>query len=223
MKYVFIDLEMNSIPRKCKKERSICKREIIEIGAIVLDDNYQEIGCFKEFVKPDYSDTIFRKYTELTGITTGMVAGANRFEKVLCHFAKWCEELDDSYIIYAWSDSDLYQIQKEMQLKQIETTALMQNLFDNWQDFQREYCDMIDSKNVISLERALNNAGIGFEGKIHDALWDARNTSKLFVMSRDPMEMQAIRDLIHFVQEEEKPEEVLSLGSLFDFSALQIA
>ena len=38
MKYVVIDLEMNPIASVYMAERTICKLEVIEIGAILLDE-----------------------------------------------------------------------------------------------------------------------------------------------------------------------------------------
>ena len=55
MKYIVIDLEMNKIARS-SEARKICKSEIIEIGAVMLDENLQEIGNFRTYVKPEYND-----------------------------------------------------------------------------------------------------------------------------------------------------------------------
>lgn len=52
MKHIVIDLEMNALDKKYAKERQICGREIIQIGAVLLDDQYQEIECFNTLVKP---------------------------------------------------------------------------------------------------------------------------------------------------------------------------
>ena len=50
MKHIVIDLEMNALDKKFKDERIICGSEIIQIGAVLLDEQYQEIGslcsCF---------------------------------------------------------------------------------------------------------------------------------------------------------------------------------
>lgn len=51
MKYVTVDLEMNPLAKEYKAEQAICCREVIEIGAILLDENYQEIDSFKTFCK----------------------------------------------------------------------------------------------------------------------------------------------------------------------------
>ena len=42
MKHIVVDLEMNPI-RKNNPARKICSMETIEIGAVMLDDNYGPI------------------------------------------------------------------------------------------------------------------------------------------------------------------------------------
>ena len=42
MKHIIIDLEMNKISQTCREERFICRMETIQIGAIVLDNQYLE-------------------------------------------------------------------------------------------------------------------------------------------------------------------------------------
>lgn len=70
MRYIFVDCEMQSIEAAYKKERTVCSREIIELGAVMLDNvNYREVASFKEYVKPSYAKRISSKITSLTGIT----------------------------------------------------------------------------------------------------------------------------------------------------------
>ena len=38
MKRIFVDFEMNPIQRRFTEARCICQNEIIEIGAVLLDD-----------------------------------------------------------------------------------------------------------------------------------------------------------------------------------------
>ena len=61
MKHIVVDLEMNGISKEHKEERQFWGREVIEIGAVVLDDSYNEIGSFKTLVKPQYNDRITPK------------------------------------------------------------------------------------------------------------------------------------------------------------------
>lgn len=55
MNYIVYDLELNSKPFK-----SSIPNEIIEIGAIKLNENLQEIGMFSSFIKPKYFKNFFR-------------------------------------------------------------------------------------------------------------------------------------------------------------------
>ena len=52
MKHIVVDLEMNTLAKQFKEEKSICGSEIIQIGAVLLDENYQEIGSFHTLVRP---------------------------------------------------------------------------------------------------------------------------------------------------------------------------
>lgn len=54
MNYIVYDLELNSKPFK-----SSIPNEIIEIGAIKLNENLQEIGMFSSFIKPKYFKNFF--------------------------------------------------------------------------------------------------------------------------------------------------------------------
>ena len=75
--------------------------------------------------------------------------------------------------------------------------------------------DMAKVDKLISLEKALNYCGISFSGRKHDALYDARNTSRLFVESRTSdltKCMNFIRD--YMTKEEEK----VTLGDMFNFA-----
>ena len=65
MNKVFIDLEMHPIPQSCKDERIICTQEIIEIGAVMLNDRNEEISSFCEFVHPAFVTKIYTKFRKL--------------------------------------------------------------------------------------------------------------------------------------------------------------
>ena len=88
MKYVVIDLEMNEINKK-SEVRDICKNEIIEIGAVMLDEGMKEVDFFKTYVKPEYNG-ITNKISKLTGITDSTVLMAPKFSDALKNFTRWC-------------------------------------------------------------------------------------------------------------------------------------
>lgn len=220
MKYVVVDLEMNPLSREYETERFICKDEIIEIGAVLLDEEFQEIGSFMTLVKPKYNDKIERKIEKLTGITFDKVQAAPYFGDAVDMFLQWCSSIPDEISFIQWSESDLKQLSGEMLLKSYIPSIKQEKFLDNWTDFQKEYGDTLGVDRQLSLQKALMYAGLDAEGKLHDALFDARNTGRLVRIVRTPdLCDNVLRHVINAIKP--KPIEV-ALGSLFDFSKFNL-
>ena len=186
MAWVFMDLEMKPVDKQFRRERDICRQEVIEFGAVKLGEDMTETDSFRALVKPALGE-IPPRYAQLTGITNDMVAEAPDFETVLGQFAAWCE---DAETVYAWSGSDLDQLRGEVKMKGIDFP--LEALTGKWSDFQKIFTQAVGLKRELSLEQAVNIANINFEGHQHDALWDARNTAELFRIYRDEGRFNAI-------------------------------
>lgn len=217
MKYIIVDLEMNPLNPQYREECKICRLEIIEIGAVALDENLMVLGEFKTLVCPEYNTEIQKKYETLTGISTSMVAGAPRFAKACEMFASWCESSGDEYEVYAWSENDLKQLLAEMQLKNYQYQA-MDRVTSRWHDFQEEYRVKLGLERIMSLEKALDYASIAFEGQQHDVLCDARNTAELFAVVHD--EHRCKEALDHVMNALKSKKISGTLGDVFDFGKL---
>lgn len=216
MKYIIIDLEMNPLSKEFREERRICRNEIIQIGAVALDENYQEVGAFKTFVKPQFNEMITRKIENLTGITTAMVQEAPVFEKAIRQFLGWCKSLDDVIQIQQWSESDIVQIDRELCLKEVVLPGDDQLFLQDWKDFQYEFGRKLGLSDQISLKNAIMYAGVDNVGRYHDALFDARNTAKLFGIIRDPVECKKALSLV--ISALNPVSHNATLGELFNFS-----
>ena len=220
MKYVVVDLEMNCVNKIYKKERQISHMEIIEIGAVAIDEMFQEISSFKIFVKPQYNKKIAKNLEKLTGITTQMVQDAPYFKEAIKQFFNWCESLEDEIQIYQWSESDRDQIIREMQLKEYQATENEKELLSKWTNFQREYETKLGLDRDISLTDALMFAGEDFDGQAHDALNDARNTAALLSIVKNP---ERCSRALNKVIEALRPTQMsTSLGDLFDFNKMML-
>ena len=197
MKAVFVDFEMNPIGRDQKEARRICKGEIIEIGAVKIDEDGNEISSYKEYVLPEY--------------TTAM-------NQTFDHFLTWCNEgCPNAYEMFAWSENDWRQLDCELRLKEIdEHDDRVRWMLDHWQNFQQIYCNLLGLDNVISLDKAVSTLGETFDGQMHDALWDARNTSKLYVLSKKKEEF---RDIMQPIIDATKPAEPLTFSLADAFRA----
>ncbi len=221
MKHIVVDLEMNNVRRK-SEARMICAMETIEIGAVMLDDNLKEISAFRTYVKPEYNVGVVTKISDLTGITDAMVVNAPRFNEAFRMFMNWCMGTDDEVKIYAWSETDYSQITKEMLLKGYQESETESGLLsEEWTDFQREFDSHLGFEKPLSLKTALEMAGIGFEGREHDALDDARNTAELLQVFRDE---ELFNQTLRKIKEAMEPASIsFALGDLIDFSAFNCA
>ena len=152
MNYVIVDFEMNLIAREEKEAKKICGREIIEIGAVILDEQLVVMGEFKTLVKPQYNKVIYPRYESLTGISTNMVVGAPVFNTAYEMFVNWCESYGEDYEVYAWSENDYNQLVAEMELKGYSNEEMKKPLI-RWYDFQKEYMNKLGLEKVLSLEK----------------------------------------------------------------------
>lgn len=220
MKYIVIDLEMNVIAKEYTKEKEVCKLEVIEIGAVLLDEKYQEIGNFVTLVKPQYNSCIEKKYEKLTGIKTSMVELAPCFSEALTMFFQWCDSIPGDNQIIQWSENDYLQICREIELKHITLSPQEQQYMENsWFNFQEEYGQTLGFERSLSLKDAVMYAGIDFSGHQHDALDDAKNTADLFAIIQDKDKCQKA---LCRVLDALKPQKSISLGELFDFSSITL-
>lgn len=180
MIHVFLDFEMNPIPKKNKEVRLIASREIIQIGAVKLNEEYEITGRYCEYVKPEYN-SINPQILQLTGITDADVANAPAFKEALESFANWIGE--GPVRIYAWSNSDLRQLRQECALKGVE----LPKAFRRWMDFQKIYTRLLglSRRSKLSLTNAIGSVESEFGGKQHSALSDAENAASLLVLVKD--------------------------------------
>lgn len=217
MNYIVVDFEMNPIADTYKEERRCCRSEIIEIGAVILDEKYSVMGEFKTLVKPQYNAYIHKKLEILTGISTQMVSGAPKFVEAYELFVDWCESFGNEYEIYAWSENDYEQLVAEMDLKRYSRED-KKCMLTRWFDFQKEYTKKLGLERIMSLEKALDYAGIDFKGHMHDALCDAKNTAELFAIVRNEERCNVV---LRVVMDALRPKNMNNtLGDMFDFGAL---
>lgn len=152
MKYVIVDLEMNPVSNEYPNERKVSRLETIQIGAVLLDEKYQEIGSFVTLVKPEYNTRIQKRYEKLTGIKTSMVESAPHFKEALGMFFNWCGSIQDEVQIIQWSENDYLQFTRELQMKGISVSEQNQKYKSTWNMsgwiFRRNMRKCLDWKEI---------------------------------------------------------------------------
>ncbi len=180
---VFVDFEMNKVYEKDKTARAKLHSEIIQIGAVKMNDNYEVIDRFSLLVRPVHHMTIIKAVRDLTGISMEMLRDAPIFEDAIVQFMDWIGS-EDHVKMYEWSTSDRTQLIRECRFKGI-WDGRASRTFSRWMDFQKVFSRMIGIHQIISLDRALGCVDVSVEGKLHDACFDAENCARLMQLAAD--------------------------------------
>lgn len=189
MYYIIFDLEMTMWATKVfkmedgyvvydKKRRIVMEKpiqEVIEIGAIKLNEFFNPIETFSMFVRPRYCPVTTR-CTQLTGITQLDVEHSPQFRKAMNKFAEWIMSTGDEYSLYSWSDSDKKQILVEVNTKGIgKDFPILECLNDkHYIDLQKEFSFLCgrDRNHPIALKKAMKLLNLDFHQE-HRALSDS--------------------------------------------------
>ena len=218
MNYLVIDLEMCRVPRDYRSKRYKYASETIQIGAVLLDEEFKRIGTISQFVHPEHG-VIDYFIENLTGIKNSQVKHAPKLQEALIHMLNWIG--DREYKVYAWSESDRAQILHEIKAKNIvdeKITSFMEE--SRWVDYQDIFMKRYEMFRKMSLEEALGRADIDPEGRFHDGLNDAVNTGLLI----EKLELNPDYQLVSYEMPEKLSEHLSSsLGELFAGMELKLA
>jgi ERI1 exoribonuclease 2 len=213
--YVVIDLEFCKVPSSKRKAFNV-KQEIIQIGAVLLNSEYEIVDQFSSYVKPAYGqiDPFIQK---LTGISNDDVKDAADISTVLGRFFSW---LPSDTVPVSWSFSDRKQLLNETLEKNLIFPGL-EDSREGWTDCQEEFGEKLDSRRRYSLEEALIATDIITEGQAHDGLVDAYNTALLFSKMRTEKEFKLNPYYETAHNDSEAESLTFSMGDLF--SGLNLA
>lgn len=221
MQHIFLDFEMNPIPRENREARAVVLSEIIQIGAVKLDSNYQLTDRFSLNVRPELNQ-IMPHITNLTGIRQEDVDDAPLLKEAIDIFARWIEEGAEKegrkIRIYAWSNSDWRQFSCECRLKGLEIPPC----FNRWMDFQRVYTRLmgLSRRSPLSLTNALGASEGTFSGSQHSAVADAENSASLLTLVKDKEAFAERTKIVRELMGKGETPAGATLGDLFDLSSI---
>lgn len=127
---IVLDLEFT--PVRDPDLQAVASSEILEIGAVKLNENNEVMEEFQTYVKPQYS-SIPPHITRITGITEKTVENAPSYGAAVAAFTDWVGDSVRSRF-YTWSNSDQGVLLKEADLKE---QTLHKMFYTYWVDLQR--------------------------------------------------------------------------------------
>lgn len=187
MHYIVFDLEWNQSPRGKSGERAGMPFEIIEIGAVRLDEDLQVCGSFSEFIKPRVYRQLHHKTKEILHLDMKELEKARSFREVIGDFFRWCGE---DYMMCTWGSMDLTELQRNMAFFR-QKNPLSRPLF--YYDIQKLFSLAYeDGKSRRSLKDAVEYLGMEEDIPFHRALDDTLYTAG--IMQR--LDMDAVRQYV---------------------------
>ncbi|MCD8076616.1 MAG: exonuclease domain-containing protein [Lachnospiraceae bacterium] len=194
MNYIVLDLEWNQCPTGKAHEIKALPFEIIEIGAVRVNEAHQVTGQFREIVKPQVYTSLHFRTREIVALRAIDFAGARRFPEVAADFFDWCRGDEASEAapgepeFCTWGPADLTEFQWNLSYYNIKSPFPFPLIYF---DIQKIFSIVYeDRRSRRSLEYAIDFLEIQKTVAFHSALSDAIYTS--LIMQR--LEDSQIRD-----------------------------
>lgn len=170
-RFIVFDIERNFRPYKSEDPS-----EIVDIGAVKIDvSTMKVIGEFSELVKP--SAPLTRHTTKLTGITKKDLIGVEKSPQIIEKFIQFIGE--DSVFI-SWGKEDYHFLSHDCTLHGLECPCMEKDSrFDLQKFIFQAYEELFE--HTPSLQFAVEQLGLTWEGKQHRALADAENTANILL------------------------------------------
>ena len=179
MKYIVLDLEFNQAfdfgNGKSKPSNDRCPFEIIQIGAVRLDDSFKYEDSLSIFIEPSIYKRLHPYVARITGLKEAHLSGKQRFPCALRELQEFACSEDVVYCV--WGANDIKELRKNMDYYKLGSDVT----FINYIDVQK-----IASKHLkhlegmgIGLKNAITALDIEMDMPFHDALNDAEYTAKI--------------------------------------------
>lgn len=177
MYYIIFDLEWNN-SYNYKTKSGI--NEIIEIGALKLNQKLEIVDSFKQLIKPKLSKKLGSRFKNLTHITMDEIkANGVDFDTAFKDFALWSRE--EGNIFMSWSNSDLYTLVYNFLEFHGKPDVDFIKKYADAQKYCMQTMNIDNTGNQISLASCAKELDINIEeDKLHRALTDCYITAYCF-------------------------------------------
>lgn len=174
MEFIVFDLEATcwETPQQAANKT----QEIIEIGAVKVDEDGEIIGQFSEFIRPVVHTQLTDFCQKLTSISQVDVNKARTFTEVVADFKEWIGVEDgNEYLFASWGFFDQRALSKNCVLHKLADAWTLPHI-----SLKHQYPRVKGLYRTLGLKSAVEKEGFEFEGTHHRAISDALNLTKIF-------------------------------------------
>lgn len=171
MQYIVLDMEWNQAqtPDKVLREPVHLVGEIVQIGAVKLDESFRLVDTFEIYITPVFYKRMNWRIAKLTGITNEDIRGGYPFKEALEQFCMWC---GDKYSFITWGRDDIPMLRDNIRIHGMNDEWIpahynIQPIFDSQITKENRQCSLMYA--MEKLEEV--------PYREHDALNDALNTA----------------------------------------------
>jgi len=150
--------------------------EIIEIGAVKVDDYGEVASVFNKFVKPTVNPILSDFCRRLTSISQDDVDRSRTFPHIIQEFMDWIDVENEDYYLISWGKYDKTQIAQDCNIHKMDSEWLEYHF-----NLKPAYTALKSLKDEPGLKKAVKMEGFEFTGIHHRAISDAENLAKIFI------------------------------------------
>jgi|GEM_PF-118170 len=215
MQYIVLDLEFNqafNFPGKSSPPDPRCPAEVIQIGAVRLDEDFKLRDSFSIYIKPKVYKRMHPFVSRLTGITAAMLKDAPHFPEAYLEFIKWIGGA--KVTLATWGGDDVKELYRNMAYHKVNHRLLTKRYIN----VQQIAGEQLQFSGCIGLKAAAERFGLELEETFHDAGNDARYTASIFAAA-DRSKMQTLEiNLRQLAQGTQARVESINAKPLFAFA-----
>lgn len=182
MNYIVIDLEWNQRPPGRDEMYNGMQFEIIEIGAVKLNEDKVVADHFSELINPQVYKELHYMTKDIIKLKIEDLKTGDYFENVIQRFFAWCGE---DYIFCTWGPMDLTELQKNIAFYHLTGYIDKPVVFYDIQKIFALTFEESEKKRILrTLEYAVDYLNIDKGERFHRAIYDAEYTAQ--VLQRIP-------------------------------------
>ena len=178
MKYIVFDLEWNQGNSTKEESEKSLPFEIIEIGAIKLDEGFNIIDSFHRIIKPVVYPELFKYTRDIISLTEKELSNGIDFVTACREFLRWCRKDDKKFSFATWGTLDLLELQRNMAFYDIYNSFHRPLYYYNVQYLFNIFIEHHE-ETVFSLENAIKHLEFEETKAFHSAISDAEYTVKI--------------------------------------------
>lgn len=172
--FIVLDLEWNQSPNGKDSSLDRLPFEIIEIGAVKLNESLQIVSEFHRLIRPRVYRQLHFKISEVTHLSIEELDREGEpFDRVMADFLEWC---GTDFRFCIWGSMDLTELQRNMVYHGMEL-PFAYPLF--YYDLQKIYALIRGGKRRDSLDSVVEELELLEDRPFHRALDDAYYTGKV--------------------------------------------